>query len=181
MVRSARFIFLAFHDQDRLRSPAWGRNSDLADLDRSGTTLSSFAWLLASPNNRELGRSHGVWDSYSASWDDVGVLQAGIGRAESSMGTDTATGLWTWRITLDGEPVARSGRMYHRERECRYSLRTFLAAVPEAQLVEGVRKIEARGRASRPRARVERTERPERTSNGQDPDLHDRPTAVGSL
>jgi hypothetical protein len=149
VVRSARFIFLALHDPDRSRSPSWGRNADPDPARRAGAPAVCFAWLLASPNNRELGRSFRVWDSYAAGRSDVGILQQGVDQLETSMATDTATGMWTWRVTLGDRPVARSGRMYHRERECRYSLRTFLAAVPGAQLVDGVRQVEGRGRHDR--------------------------------
>lgn len=159
MVRSARFIFLALHDPDRSRSPSWGRNAEPGPARRAGGPAVCFAWLLASPNNRELGRSFRAWDSYAAGRSDVDILQQGVEQLETSMATDTATGMWTWRVTLGDRPVARSGRMYHRERECRYSLRTFLAAVPGAQLVEGVRQVEGRGRHDR----------------------HDRQSSVGSL
>ncbi|MCF3131479.1 hypothetical protein [Streptomyces olivochromogenes] len=54
-------------------------------------------------------------------------------------------GAWTWRVQLDGRDVAMAGRAYQRHRECQYNLNQFLAAVPVAQLSDGL--------VSRPRLR----------------------------
>jgi hypothetical protein len=37
-----------------------------------------------------------------------------------------------WVVELDGVPAAVSGRAYQRQRECRYALNHFLAAIPLA-------------------------------------------------
>ncbi|WP_427889117.1 hypothetical protein ACQHIV_37730 [Kribbella sp. GL6] len=128
-MRLSRFIFLAV----------------------SGET-STYRWLLASPNNRELGRGANGWPSYQACRDDVTRVQGGIGQVESSMATDAIIGQWTWRVSLADIVVARSARYYQRERECRYSLNAFLTAVPTATLVDGVRQIDPARRGGKPRA-----------------------------
>jgi hypothetical protein len=91
------------------------------------------AWRLAAGNNRELGRSPAVFPDLTACRHAVARLQDEIGRVVSYTTIDRGTGLWAWRIHLDDRPVAVAARRYHRQRECRYSLAHFLAAVPRAR------------------------------------------------
>lgn len=148
VVRLSRFIFLAIggsgRSHDGLR-PDWRRDS----LDEDAPAY-TFRWLLASPNNRELGRGAGTWQSYQACREDAQRLQAGIGEIDSLLATDAIIGQWSWRIGLGGTVVAQSARLYQRERECRYSLNAFVTAVPAAEFVDGVRRLERRGGEQRP-------------------------------
>ncbi|PZG08647.1 hypothetical protein C1I95_29815 [Micromonospora craterilacus] len=60
-------------------------------------------------------------------------------------GTVEMTGQWIWRLELNGRIVAVSSRSYLRARECTYNLERFLEAVPQAEIVVGIRSAR-RGR-----------------------------------
>ena len=163
VVRLSRFIFLAIGRSDRSADglrPDWRPVAGAADTRDDDAPAYTFRWLLASPNNRELGRAASVWESYQACREDAQRLQAGIGEIESLLATDAIIGQWSWRIGLDGAVVARSARLYQRERECRYSLNAFVNAVPTANLVDGVRRLERRG-GERRTARTETRPEPD--------------------
>jgi hypothetical protein len=49
---------------------------------------------------------------------------------------DAGTGMWSWRLELDGVPVAVAARPYHRQREGKYNLTRFLSALADAGLSE---------------------------------------------
>jgi len=117
-----------------------------APTDKEGFSSSAFesaaggemvAWRLVGGNNRELGRSLGTYRDEPACRVAVTALQRGLDRAEPRMVVTDPTGSWSWMLGLDGHAVAVSGRSYRRHRECQYSLRQFLAALPVAQLGEG--------------------------------------------
>jgi len=102
-------------------------------------------WMLVSPNNRPLGRGTAYQDTYGACRQSVLDLQANCDRVKAVETTVDLTGQWTWRIDLDGEPVAVSSRSYLRARECTYNLERFLEAAPSAQVIAGTRSVR-RGR-----------------------------------
>lgn len=91
-------------------------------------------WRLVGANNRELGRSAGVSPGLAACREAVVALREGIEHAVSSATVSNVTGMWSWRMEIDGQAVAVSGREYRRQRECHYNLANFLAAVPVAHL-----------------------------------------------
>lgn len=88
-------------------------------------------WRLLGANHRELGRS-------PAGFADAERCAAAVERlrAAAVAGTPrlrrTEDGLWTWRLELDGLPVAVAARRYHRHRDCGASAATFVAAAGEA-------------------------------------------------
>ncbi|HET6985568.1 MAG TPA: hypothetical protein VFI00_03095 [Kribbella sp.] len=148
-MRLSRFIFLAIDRSDRSSArlrPDWRPVARAPESRGPDTPAYTFRWVLASPNNRELGRGSAFWPSYQACREDTQRLQAGIGEVESVLATDAAIGQWSWRIVLGDAVVAQSARLYQRERECRYSLNAFLTAVPTANLVDGVRRLESPNR-----------------------------------
>jgi hypothetical protein len=98
----------------------------------------SVAWRLVGANNRELGRACRTYEDLRACRDAVIRLQQGLDRAEPRVAASEVTGAWSWRLNLDGAAVATSGRSYRRQRECQYNLTHFLAAVPTAQLAQGM-------------------------------------------
>jgi hypothetical protein len=99
------------------------------------------AWRLVSGNNRELGRSAVyLWGS-DACLEAIDSLTRALHRAQPRLSLSPDSGLWGWVLSLDGEPVAMSGRGYYREREARYSLDQFLVAAPAADVSPGVRPV----------------------------------------
>jgi len=96
-------------------------------------------WMLVSPNNRQLGRSASYHDAYADSRQAVLDLQQNLDRVIRLESLVEMTGQWIWRLNLDGHAVAASSRSYFRARECTYNLERFLEAVPQADLVVGVR------------------------------------------
>jgi hypothetical protein len=129
MVQHSRFVFLAAPMPE-------SKDGDGAD---------GILWMLVSPNNRPLGRGTTYHETYSSCRQSVLDLQANCERAKPVESTVELTGQWTWRIDLDGEPVAVSSRSYLRARECSYNLERFLEAVPKAEVVAGTRSVR-RGR-----------------------------------
>lgn len=94
------------------------------------------AWRVLGANNRELGRSVGVYPLGQAR-EQILALQAEAGRLTSAMVVADGGG-WIWRASLDGTLVATAARSYYRQRECHYSTLQFLAAVPVAAICDHV-------------------------------------------
>ncbi|WP_213450684.1 hypothetical protein [Rhizomonospora bruguierae] len=102
-------------------------------------------WVLVSPNNRQLGRGADLHGTYAACRQAVLDLRGSYRRAVAVELTLGTTGQWSWRVEVDGVPVAVASRLYLRGRECSYNLERFLEAVPAADVTAGVR-IARRGR-----------------------------------
>ncbi|MFI1394974.1 hypothetical protein [Streptomyces sp. NPDC020681] len=98
----------------------------------------SVGWRLVGPNNRELGRSAEAFGSLAECQAAVARLREQVADARVLLSMPEAAASWTWRVELEGQVVAVAGRPYLRQRECQYNLGQFLAAVPVAQLAEGV-------------------------------------------
>ncbi|MFI6759178.1 hypothetical protein ACIBF5_08550 [Micromonospora sp. NPDC050417] len=98
-------------------------------------------WMLVSPNNRQLGRGDEGYGTYAECRAAVVRLRDEHRRADAMALADELTGQWVWRLELDGETVAVSSRSYLRARECSYNLERFLAAVPQADVVDGTRAV----------------------------------------
>lgn len=104
----------------------------LAVSGSAGGAATGVGWRLVGPNNRELGRAPAPAASLEACSGQIARLVADLDHVEGSL-TRGAQGLgWGWLLRHADEPLARSGRRFHRERECRYSLEQFLHAVPAA-------------------------------------------------
>lgn len=95
-------------------------------------------WRLVGANNRELGRSAEAFGSLATCQAAVTRLREQIAAARGFLTMSDMTGSWTWRLELEGRAVAVAGRAYQRHRECQYNFSQFLAAVPVAQLTEGL-------------------------------------------
>lgn len=103
--------------------------------------------MLVSTNNRQLGRGAGAHGSAVECLAAVQRLRAAREHATPVVAATGGTGRWSWRLELDGAPVAVSSRAYLRLRECQYNLSRFLEAVASAEIAEGLR-------VSRPDRRV---------------------------
>jgi len=128
-VQRSRFVFLALPVPDTA-APA---------NQTERVPVEGIVWVLVSPNNRPLGRGTVYHELYGACRDSVEHLKANAGRVLPVETTVERTGQWTWRIELDGEPVAVSSRSYLRARECAYNLGRFMEALPTADIVAGTR------------------------------------------
>jgi hypothetical protein len=95
----------------------------------------STAWRLVGANNRELGRSARTYENVAACRNAVAYLCENVEEAESRLGINNDTGLWTWRLDIGDQWLAAAGRFYQRRRECQYNVARFLAAAPTADLV----------------------------------------------
>lgn len=129
MVQHSRFVFLAAPMPES----------------KDGDGTEGVLWMLVSPNNRPLGRGTTYHETYGACRQSVLDLQANCDRVKPVETTVDLTGQWSWRIELDGEPVAVSSRSYLRARECSYNLERFMEAAPKAEVVAGTRSVR-RGR-----------------------------------
>lgn len=92
------------------------------------------AWRLLGANNRELGRCQRPFGSLDACRVQVALLRAGLDDAQRVVSRGSSGSGWLWSLTLGDVVLARAARLFHRERECEYSLMQFLAAAPEAAL-----------------------------------------------
>lgn len=104
----------------------------------------SVVWRLLGANNRGLGQACDSQPGLAACRAAVEVLRAGMARTRPVITVSEASGLWIWRLDLDGRAVALSSRSYQRQRECQYSLGNFVKAVPEAHLAAGLVPLSAR-------------------------------------
>ncbi|MFD7441910.1 hypothetical protein [Streptomyces sp. NPDC059909] len=95
-------------------------------------------WRLVGANNRELGRSAEAFDRLTACQAAVDELREKVAGARALMSMPDAAHSWTWRVQIEGRTLAVAGRTYLRHRECQFNLGQFLAAVPVAQLPEGM-------------------------------------------
>lgn len=151
VVRGARFLFVGRLDPESSRAPDWpwaGRVAFPPGETSEEAPQTWFAWVLVSSNNRELGRSRAVFETYRACRESAVRLQVAADRTSAELATDDAHGWYGWLLDLEGETVAVSGRWYQRERESRYSLDKFRSALPLAGMGGGVRQID--GRTVRP-------------------------------
>ncbi|WP_152628396.1 hypothetical protein [Streptacidiphilus neutrinimicus] len=95
----------------------------------SGAASPWFGWRLLSANNRELGRGATFFPRREDCEAAVLHLRANLDRAVPVVHVVRPDSLWRWRLEIDGTEAARSGRAYHRLRECRYSLAHFHTGV----------------------------------------------------
>ncbi|MGW7523312.1 hypothetical protein [Streptomyces sp. NPDC054783] len=95
-------------------------------------------WRLIGANNRELGRCAATFESLAACQAAVNQLRERIADVRPVLAMAHIAGTWTWRVALDGQNVATSGRPYQRHRECQHNLGLFLAALPVAELSSGL-------------------------------------------
>jgi hypothetical protein len=102
----------------------------------SGPTVTrrpaGFGWRLVGGNNHELGRSVAPTATVEDCRAGVLRLKDGVEALTGRVRRGTAEAAWVWVVELDGVPAAVSGRAYQRQRECRYALNHFLAAIPLA-------------------------------------------------
>lgn len=93
------------------------------------------SWRLLGANNRELGRGAAVYATETGCLGVISRVQTWVTACVPSV-IVRPSGQWCWQLRLDGETVAVSWRVYHRQRECRYNLGQFLSILPEAHRPE---------------------------------------------
>lgn len=99
--------------------------------DGPSTTVS---WRLLTGNNHVLGRSpvaHPDIELCRAAVDDLRHRLTG---ATTGLSPDSRPGRWGWQVVHGDDVLAVSSRQYERQRESRYNLELFLAAVPVAEI-----------------------------------------------
>ena len=115
--RTTRFIFVS-----DATAPVAGRQP-------SGPAEPHYGWRVIAANNRPLGRSATVFDSYDACRKAASALHDRVSETSSSVLFNTARGHWTWAVALDAHPVAVCVHPYLRRIECVRALRQFTEAV----------------------------------------------------
>jgi hypothetical protein len=115
--RSTRFIFVS-----DATAPTAGRQSSTAAEPRYG-------WRVIAANNRPLGRSATVFDTYQDCREAAAALHDRVSETSSSVLFNTTRGHWTWTVALDARPVAVCVHPYLRRIECARALRQFTDAV----------------------------------------------------
>lgn len=102
-------------------------------------------WRLVAGNNHDLGRSPRPFPDAESAREAIEQLRAALDGMTSGLSPDSRPGRWGWQLRQGTDVTAVSSRWYERQRESRYSLGQFVAAVPVAPLSPTV--------AVRPRAR----------------------------
>ena len=115
--RSTRFIFVS-----DATAPTAGRQS-------AAQPDPHYGWRVIAANNRPLGRSATVFDSYEDCREAAAALHERIEETSSSVLFNSTRGLWTWTVSLDARPVAVCVHPYLRRIECARALRQFTDAV----------------------------------------------------
>jgi hypothetical protein len=115
--RTTRFIYVS-----DATAPAAGRAP-------VPTVEPRYGWRVIAANNRPLGRSATVFDSYQGCRDAATSLHERIDETSSSVLFNTSRGHWTWAVSLDARPVAVCVHPYLRRIECVRALRQFTDAV----------------------------------------------------
>jgi hypothetical protein len=117
--RTTRFIYVS-----DASAPSSTRHTENPAAPRYG-------WRVIAANNRPLGRSAGVFDSYETCREAAQLLrgEAVQDRAISAVHFNNARGHWTWSVTVNEVPVAVCGHPYLRRIECVRALRQFVEAV----------------------------------------------------
>lgn len=90
------------------------------------------AWRLVGANNREIARSARTFPSFHECYQAARHVQQRLTLAVTTLRHDDVLNLWAWRAQLDDVPVATSGRLYQRHRECQANVAQFLALMPLA-------------------------------------------------
>jgi hypothetical protein len=130
-VARPRFLYVTGTVRDGSPVPPWpDRQAPLrGQPNPDGTWVS---WRLAGANNRELGRSAQVHPDLATCRLDAQAVVEEAPKAQALISLNYLSGLWVWRLEMDGRPLAVAGRGHQRRRECEYSLSRFLGAVPGA-------------------------------------------------
>lgn len=110
---------------------AAGRRDRAARVGWAAATQPSFVWRLVGSNNREIGRSAQAFTDAAACRTGISFLRRQLSHLDARISCDEST-RWSWRLDLNGQPVAHSARVYMRRREAVFNLEQFLAAAPTA-------------------------------------------------
>jgi hypothetical protein len=129
-VSPPRFLIVRGVTEQGVSAPEWPTREDpFAVAGRPDGVW--FTWRLLSSNNRELGRSAAAHVSESGCLAAITVMQGSASVCVPSVNA-RSSGQWWWHLDLCGARVAVAGRVYQRQRECRYNLDQFMLALPDA-------------------------------------------------
>jgi hypothetical protein len=98
----------------------------------SSATRSGVGWRLLGPNNRELGRAAQSYPDAESALEAVVRIRRLAVEGEAHLEHDLRARRWTWHLDDQGVPLARSGRGFRLERECRHNLEQFRREAPGA-------------------------------------------------
>jgi len=163
-VSQPRFLVIAGTPSGGSRQwpSGWGDASDPDSRDPW------FAWRLVGANNHDLGRSFSSYPDLESCRRALAALPARVLTAEPIVTTSDVSGQWGWRLEDGGEPVAVSSRTYPRQRECAYNIQQFLAAVPSAEVAEGVVVRPVPRELNRPDLEIPELQLPEQRDGSDD-------------
>lgn len=131
MAGGARFQLVAVRRRLGVDDPVWPGAGALPLSDGSWC-----AWRLLGGNNRDLGRSANLFPGVPECKAAVEALRSRVAELVQVMSADPDTGMWIWRLELDGVAVAVAARPYFRQREGQYNLGQFLAALADVTPVD---------------------------------------------
>lgn len=110
---------------------AAGRRERASRVGWASASQPCFVWRLVGSNNREIGRSAQAFTDAAACRTGISFLRRQLAHLDTRISCDENT-RWSWRLELNGQPVAHSARVYMRRREAVFNLEQFLAAAPTA-------------------------------------------------
>jgi hypothetical protein len=129
-----RFLPVLGHAMRGRMSPPWPGAGRLpaGNLPADGAWV---AWRLLGRNHREGARSARVFINVAGCVADVDLVHRALHDGTAELTIDAVGAMWSWSMVVGDQTVAVASRIYHRQRECQYSCRVFLATAPEAALV----------------------------------------------
>jgi hypothetical protein len=94
-------------------------------------------WRLLAGNNREAGRGAQTYRDAQSCREAVENLQGSLDNAEAVV-RRSSSNLWTWQLTISGDPIAFAGREYDRMIRCEQAADAFVRGMKNAQINDSV-------------------------------------------
>lgn len=156
-----RIIFVRFLRGDSPKLMPWRAHAtrvlgvvEPARVPQAGDTDGQLVWQLVSGNNRQLGRSVGVYPTFEAAAANAQRAVDAANQLEIHHTSEGARGVYGWYASVAGEPVITCARWYLTDRDRRHSVALAVRAVGVATLHEGARLTDPSLLASTDRSSV---------------------------